>query len=409
MPALRPTLSATSAICRVRMVEPAQLTERDVQAWSALEARAIEPNAYLSPHFVLPAVRHLDAASKPLVFLTERFFAGQRELVGAAVLQRAPRSRHFPMSHWVGYLSKHSFLSGLLLDRERARESLAALLAHIHQRRQGNGIELPRTWGDGPVADAIERSMETGNRLHVDANQPRAVLEPAQAGETLLRGALAKRMKDIDRRMRRLREQGEVGVRLHREGGIPEHAVESFLALEHAGWKGEQGSSLRSRPNEERFFRETVEGFGSQARAFFVELTLDGVAIASSSNFISGHVGHAFKIGWAPAFKAFSPGVLNEVELIRHAPQWLADLDYVDSGANADSFINDLWPGRRATATATLATSPMARVLADTVSSARYFKRRWNPSRLSPMALHAAKPEWWSMAEESLTTIALSL
>jgi Acetyltransferase (GNAT) domain len=82
-------------------------------------------------------------------------------------------------------------------------------------------------------------------------------------------------------------------------------------------------------------------------RALFTELRVDGRAVASTCNFVSGPMGFAFKVGWDPEHRKLGPGMLNEVEFIRHARSHCADLISFDSGASADSFINRLWPERR--------------------------------------------------------------
>ncbi len=394
----------------VRVATPWELSSRDIEAWIDLESRAAEPNAYLSPHFVLPAARYLDPLAQPLVFQIERSGRGQRELLGLAVLTRSAPSRRFPISHLTAYQSRHSFLSGLLLDRGCVEQGVEALLDHVRRESGPHGIELPQIWADGPLARAIGSGSgaASGRSLHHDATRDqRAVLRPAEAGPQLLKEAHGTRMKGLERRMRRLKERGDVAWRCHREGGVPDSVVEAFLALEHAGWKGEHGTSLRSRPADEAFFKQMVAGFAAEGRALFTELTLDGVAIASISNFISGNVGFGFKIGWAPEFKDFSPGMLNELEFIRHAPQAFADISYFDSGSSADAYISSLWPGRAALATASVTTTPLARVLTDAAKAASHLKRSWKGSRLHPAAVHVSKPEWVSLAGEGLSSLAV--
>lgn len=394
---------------RVRAVEPLDLSERDVQAWASLESRAAEPNAFLSPHFVLPALRHLDPLVKPTVFLVERVFAGQRELLGAAVLRRTAGTRSFPLSHWIAYESKHSYLSGLLAGQERPDEVLDTLLHHLNRKGSHNGLELPRVAVDGPWGRALAGSDLAGQWVDVGVSERRSVLHPSSAGAALVREVFGKRTKDLERRMRRLREQGEVTWRCHRGAGIPEAVVEDFLALEHAGWKGSEGTSLRSNPSEEAFFRDMVSGFGGEQRAIFTEVALDGRAIASGCHFLSGGAGFCFKIGWDPQYKAYSPGILNEVEFIRHAPEVFADVGFFDSGASEDSFINELWPARRTLGTTMLTTAPLARWVAETTSSARSLRRQWQTSPLHPLSWHASKPEWITVASESLSTFPILL
>lgn len=409
MQLLRSTPSRDHAALSVRVVATRDLTALDIQAWIELESRAAEPNAYLSPHFVIPAARFLSPLEQPSVFLIERVDQGRRDLIGVAVLTRSGPSRRIPVAHHTTYRSEHSFLSGLLLDRDWVAQGLEVLLDQIRQAPGQHGLELPQIWANGPLATAIGKGANSVGTLHHEAElDQRAVLRPADAGPQMLQGAGGSRIKNLDRQMRRLRERGKVEWRWHRDGGIPDSAVETFLALEHAGWKGESGTSLRSRPEHESFFRQMVAGFGAEGRALFTELTLDGVPIASTSNFVSGDVGFAFKIGWDRAFKAFSPGLLNEVEFIRHAPQAFADISYFDSGSSAaDAFINSLWPERALLTTASIATTPVARLLIDTASAARELKRTWKTSPLTPAAVRATKPEWISIAGEGLSSIAV--
>lgn len=393
----------------VRSLAPGELTDRDVAAWAALEARAVEANAYASPHFVLPALRHLDPGLRAQVMLVERVAGANRELVGAGVFQRVGATRSFPMPHLESYCSRHSYFAAPLFDREQLEPALVAMLDHVCRLPGHNGIEVPQLWADGRLARLVADDGTHG-LVHADpAAAGRAVLHVAGAGDAFVQRVLARRLKDLERRMRRLAERGSVGWRCHREGGVPESAVDRFLKLEHAGWKGQGGSSMRSNPADEAFFREAMARFGSENRAVITELTLDDVAIASTAHFVSGPVGFGFKIGWDPAFKPMAPGVLNEVELMRRAPREFADLEYFDSGSNSHGYINDLWPGRRPLASATLTRATLARLITRTASSARTLKRRWQASHMPPTALQVAKPEWLSVASDGLATVSLIL
>jgi len=179
----------------------------------------------------------------------------------------------------------------------------------------------------------------------------------------------------MSRRQRRLRERGTVGWRLQGPAAVPESAIEALLALEHMGWKGSSGSSLRSVPAREAFFREMVAGFATARRVLFSEITLDGLTIASTCNLVSGHRAFAFKIGWHPELRACSPGWLNEIEFMRNAGAWAADIDLVDSGATEDSYINELWLERRSLATLTIPLSFSGRLAVGGLAAARRLKR----------------------------------
>jgi CelD/BcsL family acetyltransferase involved in cellulose biosynthesis len=361
---------------QVRRLAPGDLTAADIAAWAALEPRTAEPNAYLSPHFMLPALRHLGPGARAAVYLIDRHAAGSRETLGAGVFVRTSGSRYLPLPHLIAYRCEHSYLSGVLLDRDWTDEGLTAFLAQLRRLEPlACGIEVPTVWADGPLVRAATQDPERGAVLisGVDVDE-RAVLLVADAGAALLERALGNHRKDSDRRMRRLRERGDVQWRCHRGDDVPA-AVEAFLTLEHVGWKGQEGTSLRSRPADEAFFREAVRGFAAEGRALFTELALDGVPIASISHFVSGRAGFGFKIGWDPAYKTYSPGILNEVEFVRNAPTVFADLEYFDSGAGAESYINRLWPSRRRMGHLVVPTTTPARLVAAAAQRLRELKR----------------------------------
>src|SRR6187397_1215244 len=93
----------------VRQLGLADLTQSDLKSWSALEARAIEPNAFLSRHFILPAFRYLDPRVRPIVLVVERQSGAGSEMLALGVFTAVGASAICPLPHLVGYSSRHSF------------------------------------------------------------------------------------------------------------------------------------------------------------------------------------------------------------------------------------------------------------------------------------------------------------
>lgn len=354
------------------------MASRDIARWSELEARALEPNAYLSAHVVRASARFLTPENPPVAYLLERQAAGGVELVGVAVLTAVAAGRRFPLRRLVGYTTGHSVVGGLLLQADVAEQALPALLGHLRRHAPRTAVlEFPLVWADGATAQLCrERVAGAAGPGWLRQTDSRAVLAPAGAATQLRSRALADRLRDLARRMRRLRERGEVAWRWHCEDGIAPAVVEDFLRLEHLGWKRERGTSLRSRASTEQFFRDMVAGLERERRVFFTELTLDGAVIASSCNLLSGNLGFAYKIGWDPQQRSFSPGWLNEVELMRHAAERLPGVAFIDSGAAEESFINELWLERRPLATLALPLGVCGRMALGVEHAARTLKRR---------------------------------
>ena len=301
----------------------------------------------MSPHFVLPALAHLDTRASVVLAWVERLEGESRAVVGVGVFHRSLGTRSFPWPHLTAYQSEHTYLGGLLVDAQAVSAVVEALQLDLSRAgRLWQGLELPRVDAAGALVRAAQNRANQRLPGRLIGQRDRSMLPLAACGEALLHEVLGRKLNEINRCMRRLREQGEVSWHCLRRD-IPAESVEAFLHLEHQGWKGEAGTSLRSTPAGEAFFRDMVARFDQAGRALFTELRVDGRVVASTCNFVSGRMGFAFKVGWDPALRRLGPGMLNEVEFIRQGPAHCPDLDTFDSGAPVDSFISRLWPARR--------------------------------------------------------------
>jgi CelD/BcsL family acetyltransferase involved in cellulose biosynthesis len=198
---------------------------------------------------------------------------------------------------------------------------------------------------------------ETGMRRSESYRYQRATMIPREMGDAYLTGPLSSRNKKLRSQKNKLGKQGEVRFEVLRGPAIDDAAIERHLALEHMGWKGESGTSMRSNPAHEAFFRDVAAGFAADDRALFAQLSVGDHVIASTSNFIAGKTGFAFKIGFDPAYSQFGPGTMCELEFMRCAPDIAGDLDSFDSGAVAGSYLEAMWPERDAIATVAYSTS----------------------------------------------------
>lgn len=345
----------TPAAFRVRRV--ADLDARYIAAWQRLEASALEPNVYLSPHFALPASR-LAPRRGVFVAALEQEHGSELELLCLGLFERRLVSRQMPIPHLRAFQSRHSYLTGLLVRRDAAAEWLRRFRRALAGGAYLAGIEFMNQLPHGPLYEMLRsEGSEFGGRWIEYGATKRAVLDAAHSGGDYIEERLsAKRKKALRRSWRQLSGGGAVDWRIVQGSACPD-AAEWFLALEHKGWKGKTGSSLRAVPADEAFFREVVHRLAEQNRVFFTELLVGRRIIASAVYFIAGSHAFAFKIGWDPEFACASPGFLNELEFVRAFPAVLPQIVAVDSGATQGAFIETLWCGRRTLASGFYATS----------------------------------------------------
>lgn len=342
----------------VRMFPASNIDDAFTAEWLDLENRAVEGNAFLSPHFVQPALKYLDPRKRILVLAIYHGGASGERLIGFGTFLARPPVVRFPLPHLEAYRSPHTFLTGMLFDRDNHWLALEALSSYLtHPKLIWCGIEFEDISATGALSRSQTEDVVAGKvRWSERWRHRRAILFPSDAAGQLAAVLTdGKFGKELRRKQRRLEELGEVSWHCWMGRELTQEHIETFLTLEHQGWKKENGSSLLSSPHHADFFREMSARFAADGRAFFTELSLSGRVIASTSNYISGSSAFAFKIGWDQELAAVSPGLLNELEFMRHSSEVLLGIDLVDSGAQEGSFVERLWRDHRQIATGVLA------------------------------------------------------
>ena len=90
--------------------------------------------------------------------------------------------------------------------------------------------------------------------------------------------------------------------------------IDTFLALERAGWKGREGSALACDPRKEALFRAALGGAAAAGRLERLSLMLDGRAIGMLVNFLCPPAAFSFKTAYDERYARYSPGVLLQRE-----------------------------------------------------------------------------------------------
>ncbi|MBI5307188.1 MAG: GNAT family N-acetyltransferase [Planctomycetes bacterium] len=349
-----------------------------VNQWSDLEGRAAYGNAFLSPNFILPAVKYLTPDNAPLFLIVTKTTNIENKMIGMGIFEYSLGTKKFPLPHLKAYRTPHSYLGGLLIDDENMQISLDAIFRYINKSRYLFGIEFVDHVEDTELARNIEISaMKYNMDWYLDKRKKRAILVPHKIDQNYI--ALhypSKRMKSIRRKYNYLSKLGEVLWSITSGRRVDESVIDRFLQLEHMGWKGEEGSSLLSNPNNEIFFREMIGNFLRNEQAFFTELSVNDQVVASTSNLISSKVGFAFKLGWDIKFAQASPGILNEFEFLKNGAILFHDLKYIDSGAEEGSFMENIWPDRIILRSGIYAKNNIAKPVMKVFNSIRKYKCR---------------------------------
>lgn len=332
--------------------------------WQALAAAAAEPNPFAEPWFARASLRHLSDGE--VIRLIE--VRGEDGRLDA--LMFVATSRHYgriPIAHSVNWLHHHNFLGTPLIRAGRERVAWTAMLRLLDGADWAHAfLHLTKLVEDGPVhRGLVDACGDLGRACDIVYREERALLHSDLGVEAYLdRTVRKKKRKELRRLVNRLAEQGTLHGRGLQPGDNVDHWCDEFLALERAGWKGEQGSALASQPETTAFFREAALAAHAAGRLDIRRLDLDGRAIAMMINFMTPPGSFSFKIAYDEAYAHFSPGVLVQLDNLA-AVLGRPDIDWMDSCAAPNHpMIDSLWGERRSLVRVTVPLAGLRRAAA---------------------------------------------
>ncbi len=331
------------------------LDATDLRTWTELGMRTEpHPNPFAMPQFVLPASRWLTPSKLLRLAWIEQVGTTSRQLIAVGAFTIEHPNLFVPLPHLRDYRTLHTPRGGLLVAAGCTATAIAALLDSLHHESQWRALDLHNLpLRDGQLDIAQQHALLQGGGWFPRRSFARPILDVYAGG----RAYAHVESKDRRRRRRRLSEKGTLEFHFLQDAQADERALSDHIRLEHAGWKGERGSSLQSSSRHAAFFHEMITEFARINAAAFMETRLDGKVIASSSNLLLGDTLNGIKIGWDPAFATYSPGRLNETELHKRLPVHLPQIASYDSQSQEHSYLADMLPHRMEVATGTLALS----------------------------------------------------
>jgi O-antigen/teichoic acid export membrane protein/CelD/BcsL family acetyltransferase involved in cellulose biosynthesis len=312
--------------------------------WRALCKRAIEPNVFFEPAYLRNAAPRF--GKNVVVALIWSTATMPRRLVGLLPVRNVLRSGFTPML--VGFTHPFSALSMPLIDAELAIPAVGALLDHISgDAGLPKTLVIPFVAANGAFAAAVQAVMaQRSARFAAFDRHSRALYAPAGERDGYVTRALSgKKRKELRRQRSRLEDSGALTFSLSNPPETPA-ALQEFLALEAAGWKGKRGTAVQCDRATREFFIKAVSGLAAENQATIARLRQAGRLIAAGVVIKSGKGAWFLKIAYDEALAQYSPGVqltLDLTEALARDP----DIAFIDSCAIADHpMIDHLWRER---------------------------------------------------------------
>jgi CelD/BcsL family acetyltransferase involved in cellulose biosynthesis len=310
------------------------------EAWSSLVASA-DGNVFLDPAALNPVFE--TGFADMVVMLAWADSDASRQLVGVWALERR---RLTPIGPAVlaGPAYDYAFVASPVADPAHANAVMAAFLERIAADRSLPKVLRLKYLDAGSAASvALVRAMAARRdavRILADRQRPYVT----QAEGQKLSGSTRKKLRQDWNRLAAL---GETAVSNDRELEKVSAAFETFLALEAAGWKGEEGTAILSSRRDAEFARRFIASLAREGKASVALLGCDGRPVAAQVLLYCGTRAYTWKTAFDAAFAKFSPGALLVDKV---STDLLAGpFEAIESCSPEGGFMNQIWSGRRQT------------------------------------------------------------
>ncbi|RUU32514.1 GNAT family N-acetyltransferase [Mesorhizobium sp. M6A.T.Ce.TU.016.01.1.1] len=357
-----------------------------VEELDYLCTRTIEPNVFFNPRFLAPAMPRLEDREVRLAVIRDgdEYRNRLRLLVPFSVERPAVPLGVRVMRTWS---SPFGPIGTPLVDRDDpvgVVEDFFSMLSRPHLKLPKVFV-LPDIRLDGPVASRLATVAETrGLTLVTTGKAERPMLESEIDGDEYLKASLrAHHYREFRRLKRRLADLGQLEHLVARGPDEIRHAIERFLTLEAAGWKGRERTAMAIDRYRAAFAREAVHRLAEQDLCRIHSLTLDGRTIACLVVFVEAGVAYTWKTAYDETLAAYSPGTLLMIEVTR---QHLDDPNIMmtDSCAVPDHpVMSRLWMERRPIGTLVIGLTPDAdRLTRQAASQLHLYRETRNMARI---------------------------
>lgn len=364
---------------RAELVDLADLGEPGLGRWRELAARALEPNPFYEPEYLLPLAEglgQLDAVRLLVVSEATEWIACMP--VHGERWHRIPlRSR----ASWRGHLL-YGLLGTPLIAADRAPEATAALVDGMMSGSRITYAAFEWVPASGPVAALLATSLAGRRPDPIEFERfERAALRRRPEPTYLLETLGSKRRRELRRQRRKLGEALEAEpLTVDRAGD--DGAYGEFVALEAASPKSAGGTVLAATPGHAQFFKRMCRSFAELGRLQLLSLQAGRQTVASKCNLVAGDGIFCFKIAYDQRWAQLSPGIQLELDTLEifHSRTSAAFMDSCADPKN--KMINRLWPDRRELSTQVLPTGGIAgRAAVPALLAARAIRDRRNNRR----------------------------
>ena len=338
-----------------------------VDRWRALANRLdITPNPFVDVDFLRPAAAYLPQAKGLRLLVGE----DHGDLVWLMPLVPSSQLGAVPMVPGLRNFFPHNWLGQPLVVAGQEAEAAGSVLRYLSDSRRTFWLRLQMLDADDRFAQSLLAGAGHAS-VHVEAFTRGVVVRRPEP--TYLSGhSVLKRLRG----QRRSFEKSLGGTLDVIDCSADPHAVDDFLAMEAAGWKGRVGGAYAVQPGHAEFLKQMCGNFRDSGRLQFWSLRAGDQNLAMRLDLVADDTLFRLAIAYDEGYRQLSPGLQLEVEYLRlfhDQPQFRV----MDSCASSDnSMANRLYPDRRSLINLTIGSGPLGRAITSLAPAGRRLVER---------------------------------
>ncbi|HEY4863033.1 MAG TPA: GNAT family N-acetyltransferase [Xanthobacteraceae bacterium] len=342
----RVTDNRSASTHRLATFEIADLLAVPEAAWADLAGRAIEPNPFFHPAWARAVARHAEGKSGARALLAWDAPARTR-LIGLLPVVSAWRALRIPIPVFVAWQA-YAPLTTPLFDRDRADLAARGLIAAA-AKAGAMALLLPMLAEEGPAASALRGAIAEFNLApYAFDRHQRARLDATQYADVAINSLGGKKVKELRRQRNRLADSGDVAFKIAAAGEETAAALEAFLSLEAAGWKGTTGTALGKKAGDSAFIRSAVPDMAASGAAEMATLSCGDAVVAAGVLLRHFRRAYFFKIAYDESAAKTSPGVQLTLDITRGLCADGAIDDADSTTISGHPMIDHIWRSRLA-------------------------------------------------------------
>lgn len=302
----------------------AEIDPKTISPWKRLSDTALVPNPFVDPRFLLPSVNTHPQASQARVMLIEDGDATIGALSYSPGVRTVGRLRLRTVSTSDSFTAFEGERFHPLIAPGRAEEVFGALIEGARSRG-AHLLELARLPVRGGLSQALlSAARARGVPVLTEAEHVFACARPESMNTseednppfafTHIPGSARKKLRRLARKL-----TNEHGALELVDESQDQHAIERFLTLQKAGWKGDavlDGKAFDT-TGLGTWFRAVTEAFGRDRKLTVLTLRSAERTVFTTVVLHAGSHGFGFHDAYADEFGPYSPGALGRLAELR--------------------------------------------------------------------------------------------